>query len=117
MEAKIQQVRSSLGLLSIVEEAKIQQVRDSLALLSIVEEENYPALRSAILERGGPKLIEGIRVALPDVYVATALEPEEDESWVVTTIPGDPFKIERETLIAVLKNILQILLVVSWASE
>lgn len=98
-------------------EAKIEQVRDSLALLAIVEEENYPALRFAILERGGPKLIEGIRVALPDVYVASADEPDEDGSWVVTTIPGDPFKIEKETLIAVLKNILQILLAVSWANE
>ena len=92
-------------------------MRSSLGLLSIVEEENYPALRSAILERGGQKLVEGIRVALPDMYIATADEPDEDGSWVVTTIPGDPYKIEKETLIAVLKNILQILLAMSWANE
>lgn len=98
-------------------EAKIQQVRDSLALLKIVEEANYPALRDAVLERGGPKLIEGIREAIPDVYVASADEPDEDGSWIVTTIPGDPYLIGRETLVAVLKNILQILLAVSWATE
>jgi len=75
---------------------RIESLVTALQTLSTVTDADYPTIRLGILQRGGDDFINGIRIALVD---------------------ADPFEVEKEVLISIIKNVLQVSYVVRWVTS
>lgn len=104
-------------------EYRIQLLLKALQDLSVIPDENYPALRQAILAVGGDDFVSGIRIALPDIVVATpvldgegnpVLDDDGLEIMEFHTVQQDPFEVEKSVLVTVIKTVLQIAYSVRW---
>lgn len=80
----------------MVMDQRIASLVSALETLSTVTDADYPTVRLTILQAGGDDFINGIRIALVD---------------------ADPFEIEKEVLIVVIKNVLQVSYVVRWLTS
>lgn len=87
---------------------RLDTLRQALADLAVVSEEDYPALRTAILDAGGPGFREGVRLAVPPLYVNNG-----DDTY--TILPPDENRAEIACLVACLMSCLQIILLLQWA--
>ena len=75
---------------------RIASLVSALETLSTVTDADYPTVRLTILQAGGDDFINGIRIALVD---------------------ADPFEIEKDALVVVIKNVLQVSYVVRWLTS
>lgn len=75
---------------------RIASLVSALQTLSTVTDADYPTVRLTILQAGGDDFVNGIRIALVD---------------------ADPFEIEKEALVATIKNVLQVSYVVRWLTS
>lgn len=75
---------------------RIASLVSALETLSTVTDADYPTVRLTILQAGGDDFINGVRIAL---------------------VEADPFEIEKEVLVAVIKNVLQVSYVVRWLTS
>lgn len=75
---------------------RIASLVSALQTLSTVTDADYPTVRLTILQAGGDYFVNGIRIALAE---------------------ADPFEIEKEVLISVIKNVLQVSYVTRWLTS
>lgn len=94
--------------------SRIEALVGALQTLSTVTDVDYPTVRLGILQRGGDDFINGIRIALPQVRVVTT---HEDGEATVEYVDADPFEVEKDTLIDIIKNVLQISYAVRWLTS
>lgn len=112
----------SLDPITIISQ-RIAILEQSLIDLSVISEENYPTLRAAILAAGGDDFVNGIRISLPDITVAVPVldeneDPVLDENGLEVvnfeTAQQDPYDIEKELLVVVIKTALQVSYTTRW---
>ena len=75
---------------------RIASLVSALQTLSTVTDADYPTVRLTILQAGGDDFVNGIRIALAETH---------------------PFEIEKEALVATIKNVLQVSYVVRWLTS
>ena len=75
---------------------RIASLVSALETLSTVTDADYPTVRLTILQAGGDDFVNGVRIALAET---------------------DPFEIEKEVLISVIKNVLQVSYVTRWLTS
>ena len=75
---------------------RIASLVSALQTLSTVTDADYPTVRLTILQAGGDDFINGVRIAL---------------------VEADPFEVEKEALVATIKNVLQVSYVVRWLTS
>lgn len=93
---------------------RIESLIKALQTLATVTDADYPTVRLGILQRGGDDFISGIRVSLPPKRIVTTLE---DGEAIVEYVDADPFEVEKEVLIDIIKNVLQMSYVVRWVTS
>ena len=93
---------------------RIASLVSALETLSTVTDADYPTVRLTILQAGGDDFVNGIRLALPPQRVVTTLEDGEE---TVEFVEADPFEIEKEVLVVVIKNVLQVSYAVRWLTS
>lgn len=93
---------------------RIASLVSALETLSTVTDADYPTVRLTILQAGGDDFVNGIRIALPLQRVVTIDENEEE---TITFAEADPFEIEKEALVATIKNVLQVSYVTRWLTS
>lgn len=93
---------------------RIASLVSALETLSTISEADYPTVRLTILQAGGDDFVNGIRIALPPQRVVLT---DENGEVTVETVEADPFEIEKEVLIAVIKNVLQVSYAVRWLTS
>lgn len=96
--------------------AHIEALVTALQTLATVTDVDYPTVRLGILQRGGDDFINGIRLALPQIRHIT-----ENSNVVgdvtVEYVDADPFEVEKDILIGIIKNVLQISYTVRWVTS
>jgi len=98
---------------------KITSLEGALATLNDVSDVNYPTIRHSILQKGGDDFLKGIRISLPPkrIVVETGNVLEDGSPEIeVHYEDADPYEIEKETLVNVVKNVLQVAYTVRWLS-
>ena len=97
---------------------RIIQLRTAITSVGDSTIESYPAVRDSVLANGGPGLAEGIELCLSPYYTVAYSEDEFGEVTetyeLVTPTAAD---VSSNTLVAVLKNMLQIALATQWLSQ
>jgi hypothetical protein len=99
-------------------EDRIIQLRNAIISVREATVDTYPDVRDSILANGGPGFAEGIELCLTPYYDVVYVEDEFDEvTETYELVTPTAVTVTSGTLLAVLKNMLQITLATQWLQQ